>query len=117
LRRPLDLRRDFVIYFEFEGGGVLVASCCFLTFSFPTVPQPAGADGLAMVIRQCAPEDGVSSGGFLGERGCEMGYGGISRSLAIELDCYQTADRTADPDGETLELYHFPCSVLLSSYS
>ncbi len=34
----------------------------------------------------------------IGGGGCEMGYGGIRKSLAVEFDTYQTVDRSADPD-------------------
>lgn len=54
------------------------------------ITQP-GADGLAFVIQNHAVD-------ALGGDGCNLGFGGIPKSIAIEIDTFQTWDRCADPN-------------------
>ncbi|KAI8987378.1 hypothetical protein BDF20DRAFT_910008 [Mycotypha africana] len=62
------------------------------------LPAFNGADGFAFVI-QGQSEDALGSGG------CELGYGGIQYSLAIEFDTYQSSDRCADPSGNHISIH------------
>lgn len=41
-----------------------------------------GADGLAFIIQAAGKNT-------LGEGGCQLGYGGIKNSIAVEFDTYQ----------------------------
>lgn len=60
-------------------------------FSFRMSPQTGGADGMTFIIQGNAPTtlspNGVGNG---------LGYAGIGKSLAVELDAYQGG---ADPNG------------------
>ena len=51
-----------------------------------------GADGLAFVLHS-AP----SGEATLGRGGCDLGYGGIPASIAVEVDTYRSQDRCNDP--------------------
>lgn len=61
-----------------------------ITFSFRITGH--GADGMACVLHSAAA--GVKA---LGTGGCELGYGGIPHSVAIEIDTYRTQDFCDDP--------------------
>ncbi|KAF7729906.1 peptide-N4-(N-acetyl-beta- glucosaminyl)asparagine amidase [Apophysomyces ossiformis] len=56
-----------------------------------------GADGFAFVMQAQGPD-------ALGNGGCELGYGGIAKSLAIEFDTYNSSDRCADPSGNHISI-------------
>ncbi|KAI8089784.1 uncharacterized protein BX664DRAFT_333873 [Halteromyces radiatus] len=56
-----------------------------------------GADGMAFVIQ-------ANDQAQLGEGGCELGYGGIKNSLAIEFDTYDSSDRCADPSSNHISI-------------
>lgn len=45
---------------------------------------------MALVLHSSGPST-------LGRGGCELGYGGISRSIAVEIDTYRSSDRCDDP--------------------
>lgn len=53
-----------------------------------------GADGMAFVMHSDASL-GLQA---LGEGGCQLGYGGIPSSLALEIDTYVSQDRCDDPN-------------------
>ncbi|KAI9267902.1 hypothetical protein BDA99DRAFT_504305 [Phascolomyces articulosus] len=57
-----------------------------------------GADGFAFVIQAIGPT-------ALGQGGCEMGYGGLKNSVAIEFDTYQSTDRCDDPSGNHISIH------------
>ncbi|KAI8881403.1 concanavalin A-like lectin/glucanase [Backusella circina FSU 941] len=57
-----------------------------------------GADGFAFVIQSNGPD-------ALGEGGCELGYGGLKNSLAIEFDTYQSSDRCDDPSSNHISIH------------
>ncbi|KAG2178839.1 hypothetical protein INT43_001685 [Umbelopsis isabellina] len=57
-----------------------------------------GADGLAFVIQSSA-ENAIGGGG------CELGYGGIPKSLAVEFDTYDSSDRCADPSANHISIH------------
>ncbi|ORZ23532.1 concanavalin A-like lectin/glucanase domain-containing protein [Absidia repens] len=66
-------------------------------------PAFGGADGMAFVIQA-----GDNNGAQLGEGvsgGCELGYGGIKNSLAIEFDTYDSSDRCADPSPNHISIH------------
>lgn len=64
-----------------------------ITFAFSMSSSAgSGADGIAFVIHS-AP-DGVNA---LGKGGCDLGYGGLKSSVAVELDTYRSQDRCNDP--------------------
>ncbi|CAO3591406.1 unnamed protein product [Absidia cylindrospora] len=63
-------------------------------------PAFGGADGMAFVIQA-----GDSNGAQLGEGGCELGYGGIKNSLAVEFDTYDSSDRCADPSSNHISVH------------
>lgn len=61
-----------------------------------------GADGLAFVIQDAAAGVGAQGGG-----GCAIGYGGIERSLAIEIDTYANppnCETNQDPNGNHISI-------------
>ncbi|KAI8336397.1 concanavalin A-like lectin/glucanase domain-containing protein [Choanephora cucurbitarum] len=60
-------------------------------------PAMGGADGFAFVIQ--SDHDHA-----LGHGGCQLGYGGIRHSMAIEYDTYQSADRCADPSDNHISI-------------
>ena len=51
-----------------------------------------GADGFAFVLHS-APS-GIET---LGRGGCDLGYGGLPASIAVEIDTYRSEDRCNDP--------------------
>ncbi|KAH8554245.1 hypothetical protein BGW37DRAFT_483980 [Umbelopsis sp. PMI_123] len=57
-----------------------------------------GADGLAFVIQSFA-ENALGSGG------CDLGYGGLRKSIAVEFDTYDSSDRCADPSGNHISVH------------
>ncbi|KAK4515938.1 uncharacterized protein ATC70_010898 [Mucor velutinosus] len=57
-----------------------------------------GADGFAFLI-QAQGEHALGGGG------CELGYGGIRNSLAVEFDTYQSSDRCADPSANHISVH------------
>jgi len=57
-----------------------------------------GADGFAFVIQAIGRH-------ALGQGGCELGYGGIPNSLAIEFDTYESMDRCSDPNGNHISVH------------
>ncbi|ELR18429.1 legume lectins beta domain containing protein [Acanthamoeba castellanii str. Neff] len=57
-----------------------------------------GADGFAFVV-QAVDEHAIGVGG------CELGYGGLPNSLAIEFDTYESADRCDDPNDNHISLH------------
>ncbi|KAI9272590.1 concanavalin A-like lectin/glucanase domain-containing protein, partial [Sporodiniella umbellata] len=57
-----------------------------------------GADGMAFVV-QASHKDA------LGEGGCELGYGGIKNSIAVEFDTYQSLDRCTDPSSNHISIH------------
>ncbi|CAO0802530.1 unnamed protein product [Mucor circinelloides] len=57
-----------------------------------------GADGFAFLIQ--AQDEHALGGG-----GCELGYGGIKNSLAVEFDTYQSSDRCADPSTNHISVH------------
>ncbi|KAG0944069.1 hypothetical protein G6F32_007463 [Rhizopus arrhizus] len=57
-----------------------------------------GADGLAFLIQAADKE-------VLGEGGCQLGYGGIKNSVAVEFDTYQSSDRCADPSANHISVH------------
>ncbi|EPB82785.1 hypothetical protein HMPREF1544_10488 [Mucor circinelloides 1006PhL] len=57
-----------------------------------------GADGFAFLIQ--AQDEHALGGG-----GCELGYGGIKNSLAVEFDTYQSSDRCADPSANHISVH------------
>ena len=59
-----------------------------------------GADGMAFVMQ--ADPAGVKA---IGQGGCQLGYGGISHSLAIEIDTYCSADRCDDPPAPHISIH------------
>jgi len=59
-----------------------------------------GADGMAFVIQRS--QRGTAA---LGTDGCGIGYEGISRSIAIELDTWQTVDRCNDPSNNHISIH------------
>ena len=68
-------------------------------FSF--VIRQAGADGFAFVIHN----DEAAGARALGRGGCELGYGGLRNSLAIEFDNFENVDRTDDPSGNHISIH------------
>ncbi|ORX53095.1 concanavalin A-like lectin/glucanase [Hesseltinella vesiculosa] len=86
LSTRLDLKHGFELKFAFnisnaEGG-----------------PATGGADGMAIVIQG-------NQQPRLGDGGCELGYGGIRNSLAIEFDTYPSVDRAADPSDNHISVH------------
>jgi len=65
-----------------------------ISFNFQ-VTDP-GADGFAFVIQN-------ESATALGVGGAELGYGGISKSVAVEFDCYRNAD-IGDQNGNHISI-------------
>ncbi|GAN08795.1 peptide-N(4)-(N-acetyl-beta-glucosaminyl) asparagine amidase [Mucor ambiguus] len=57
-----------------------------------------GADGFAFLI-QAQGEHALGGGG------CELGYGGVRHSLAVEFDTYQSSDRCADPSANHISIH------------
>ncbi|CAO3687753.1 unnamed protein product [Rhizopus stolonifer] len=57
-----------------------------------------GADGLAFIIQAAGKN-------VLGEGGCQLGYGGIKNSIAVEFDTYQSSDRCADPSANHISVH------------
>ncbi|CAO3691835.1 unnamed protein product [Umbelopsis ramanniana] len=57
-----------------------------------------GADGIAFVIQSYA-ENALGSGG------CDLGYGGLRKSIAVEFDTYDSSDRCADPSGNHISVH------------
>ncbi|KAI8640049.1 hypothetical protein BD408DRAFT_420387 [Parasitella parasitica] len=57
-----------------------------------------GADGFAFVI-QAQNEHALGGGG------CELGYGGIMNSLAVEFDTYKSSDRCEDPSDNHISVH------------
>ncbi|KAI9288787.1 hypothetical protein BC943DRAFT_121556 [Umbelopsis sp. AD052] len=57
-----------------------------------------GADGFAFVIQSYA-ENALGSGG------CDLGYGGLRKSVAVEFDTYDSSDRCADPSGNHISIH------------
>lgn len=51
-----------------------------------------GADGMALVMHS-----DPRSTRALGQGGCDLGYGGLTRCLAVEIDTYRSVDRCEDP--------------------
>lgn len=61
-------------------------------FAFQISNTAGGADGMAFVVH------GASTGTrALGIGGCELGYGGLPNSVAVEIDTYRSQDRCDDP--------------------
>eukprot|EP00002_Diphylleia_rotans_P020144 TRINITY_DN3904_c0_g1_i1.p1 TRINITY_DN3904_c0_g1~~TRINITY_DN3904_c0_g1_i1.p1 ORF type:complete len:1063 (+),score=179.99 TRINITY_DN3904_c0_g1_i1:77-3265(+) len=71
IREKINVQDGFVIDFSFCMSG--------------------GADGMAFVIQN-------HSANALGEGGCQLGYGGIPNSIAVEFDTYCSSDRCNDPN-------------------
>ncbi|KAI8340153.1 hypothetical protein BC941DRAFT_419556 [Chlamydoabsidia padenii] len=67
-------------------------------------PAFGGADGLAFVI-QSNPNP------LLGRGGCDLGYGGIRNSLAIEFDTYDSSDRCNDPSSNHISVHGRPNNI------
>ncbi|KAL6068640.1 Peptide-N(4)-(N-acetyl-beta-glucosaminyl)asparagine amidase [Balamuthia mandrillaris] len=65
-------------------------------FAFQIKDGPS-ADGFAFVMQAVGAN-------ALGEGGCQLGYGGIPRSIAVEFDTYQTWDRCEDPDSNHISV-------------
>ncbi|KAL0138900.1 hypothetical protein V8B55DRAFT_1518902 [Mucor lusitanicus] len=58
----------------------------------------SSADGFAFLI-QAQGEQALGGGG------CELGYGGVRHSLAVEFDTYQSSDRCADPSANHISVH------------
>lgn len=65
----------------------------FCQFEFVLERNGDGADGFAFVMHQSA-----KGAHALGTSGCQLGYGGIPQSIAVEIDCYQNQDLANDPN-------------------
>ncbi|KAI9338429.1 hypothetical protein BD770DRAFT_400686 [Pilaira anomala] len=72
-------------------------------------PVENGADGFAFVIQ--AQDENA-----LGEGGCELGYGGIKNSFAVEFDTYQSKDRCNDPSGNHISVQARPMPFMNSAH-
>lgn len=62
----------------------------FLT-EFTFIIESPGADGFAFVIQGLGPN-------VVGDGGCQIGYGGLHHSLAVEFDNYLSRDECNDPN-------------------
>lgn len=58
----------------------------------------SGADGMAVVLHSGLPT-------ALGRGGCDLGYGGIANSVALEIDTYRSQDRCDDPPTPHLSIH------------
>ncbi|KAI7889474.1 uncharacterized protein EV154DRAFT_514343 [Mucor mucedo] len=61
------------------------------------LPASGGADGFAFIIQAQSERE-------LGGGGCELGYGGIKNSMAVEFDTYQSLDRCDDPSSNHISI-------------
>ncbi|KAI7863946.1 concanavalin A-like lectin/glucanase domain-containing protein, partial [Spinellus fusiger] len=89
MKQPFDLNSSHVSGLQVE-------------FSFRITNQlggPAfsGADGFAFVIQ-------TQKEILLGQGGCELGFGGLQSSLAIEFDTYKSSDRCDDPSDNHISI-------------
>ncbi|KAI8077639.1 hypothetical protein BDF21DRAFT_464092 [Thamnidium elegans] len=73
------------------------------------LPEKNGADGFAFIIQ-------AQGENALGEGGCQLGYGGIKNSFAVEFDTYQSADRCADPSGNHISVQARPVPFVNSAH-
>ena len=73
-KKPIDLTKDYEFHFKMYLGD-----------------RTCGADGLAFVLQANGTD-------VLGGGGGNIGYGGISKSLAVEFDTWQNGD-IGDPNG------------------
>ncbi|CAO3629270.1 unnamed protein product [Cunninghamella blakesleeana] len=69
-----------------------------IEFGIRMTNDQGGADGLAFVLQ-------ANDHPRLGEGGCELGYGGIPNSLAIEFDTYDSSDRCEDPSPNHISVH------------
>ncbi|KAI7875016.1 concanavalin A-like lectin/glucanase [Lichtheimia hyalospora FSU 10163] len=87
-QEPIDVTQSLVLDIEFS----------FKITNKEGQSAYGGADGFAFVIQSAGPM-------AIGQGGCELGYGGIKNSVAIEFDTYQSSDRCDDPSSNHISIH------------